>query len=45
MMRPGHARTHLTRQPHLMITLDQPYLAYAVWRGAGLDGLPRMVSR
>ncbi len=43
MMRPGLARAHMTHQPHLMITLDQPYLAYALWRGAGLDGLPRMV--
>ena len=43
-MRPGLARLHLSHQPHLMITLDQPYLAYVLWRGAGLDGLPRMVG-
>lgn len=42
MMRTGEARLHTSNQPHLMITLDRPYLAYAVWRGAGMDGLPMM---
>nr|WP_246455904.1 dimethylsulfonioproprionate lyase family protein [Sulfitobacter aestuariivivens] len=44
MVRPGEARAHESDQPHLMITLDQPYLAYVLWRGNGLEGLPRMVT-
>ncbi len=44
LLRPGEARQHLTEQPHFMATLDRPYLAYAVWRGAGIDGLPRMIA-
>ncbi|MEL6608886.1 MAG: dimethylsulfonioproprionate lyase family protein [Pseudomonadota bacterium] len=42
MMGPGQSRAHSSLQPHLMITLDRPFLAYAIWRGAGMDGLPRM---
>ena len=42
MMRPGQGRAHKSHQPHLMVTLDQPYLAYALWRGAGMEGLPKM---
>ncbi|MEL6958004.1 MAG: dimethylsulfonioproprionate lyase family protein [Pseudomonadota bacterium] len=42
MMSVGTARAHETNQPHLMITLDRPFLAYVLWRGAGLDGRPRM---
>ena len=44
LLRPGEARQHLTEQPHFMATLDRPFLAYAVWRGAGIDGLPRMIA-
>ena len=44
VLRPGDARAHTSGQPHLMLTLDQPFLAYALWRGAGMDGLPRMIS-
>lgn len=44
MLRPGEARAHASHQPHLMITLDHAYLAYALWRGDGMDGLPRMVA-
>lgn len=43
MLRPGQARAHTSHQPHLMATLDQPFLAYAIWRGAGMAGLPRMM--
>ena len=43
ILRPGQTRAHYSRQPHMMITLDQPFLAYAVWRGAGIDGLPKML--
>lgn len=42
MLRAGEARDHTTNQPHMMITLDHCYLAYILWRGAGLEGLPRM---
>ena len=42
-LKPGQARSHAANQPHMMITLDQPYLCYVLWRGAGLDGLPRMI--
>ncbi|MEM6305701.1 MAG: dimethylsulfonioproprionate lyase family protein [Pseudomonadota bacterium] len=42
MLRPGETREHSTLQPHMMITLDQCYVAYALWRGAGIEGLPRM---
>lgn len=44
MLKPGQARSHASHQPHLMVTLDQPFLAYVVWRGAGFDGLPRMIA-
>ncbi|WP_147124260.1 dimethylsulfonioproprionate lyase family protein [Shimia ponticola] len=44
MLRTGQARAHHSNQPHLMVTLDRPYLAYAVWRGAGMEGLPKMVA-
>lgn len=44
VLRPGEARSHASEQRHLMVTLDHPYLAYAVWRGPGLEGLPRMVA-
>ncbi|MEM1236961.1 MAG: dimethylsulfonioproprionate lyase family protein [Pseudomonadota bacterium] len=43
MLRPGQGRAHSSHQPHLMITLDQPFLSYVVWRGAGMDGLPKML--
>ncbi|MEO0484791.1 MAG: dimethylsulfonioproprionate lyase family protein [Pseudomonadota bacterium] len=42
VMKVGDARLHSSNQPHLMITLDRPYLAYAVWRGDGIEGLPMM---
>ncbi|MEM9438426.1 MAG: dimethylsulfonioproprionate lyase family protein [Pseudomonadota bacterium] len=44
MMRVGDARLHTSHQPHLMITLDRPYLAYALWRGEGMEGLPMMMA-
>lgn len=44
MMKVGDARLHETNQPHLMVTLDRPYLAYALWRGEGMEGLPQMVA-
>lgn len=44
ILRPGQSRGHFTNQPHMMITLDQPYLSYVLWRGAGLEGLPRMTA-
>lgn len=44
VLKPGDASAHTDHQPHLVPTLDQPYLAYAVRRGAGMDSLPRMVS-
>ena len=37
------ARVHASHQPHLMVALDQPVLAYVVWRGARFDGLTRML--
>ncbi|MEM6620118.1 MAG: dimethylsulfonioproprionate lyase family protein [Pseudomonadota bacterium] len=44
MMSPETARQHASFQPHLMITLDKPYLAYALWRGPGIAGLPAMIE-
>lgn len=44
MLRPGDHRIHASNQPHLMLTLRFPFLAYVLWRGAGLEGLPRMVA-
>ncbi|MEM8591044.1 MAG: dimethylsulfonioproprionate lyase family protein [Pseudomonadota bacterium] len=44
MLRPGQVRAHASHQPHLMVTLDQPFLAYALWRGAGIGGLPKMLA-
>lgn len=35
-VKPGEARQHESHQPHLMMTLDQPYLTYAIWRGEGM---------
>ncbi|WP_136442167.1 dimethylsulfonioproprionate lyase family protein [Pacificoceanicola onchidii] len=38
----GGTAEHACNQPHAMTTTDQPFLAYVVWRGAGLAGLPQM---
>ncbi|MEM6277739.1 MAG: dimethylsulfonioproprionate lyase family protein [Pseudomonadota bacterium] len=42
VLRPGQARAHASNEPHLMATMGQPFLTYALWRGAGMAGLPRM---
>ncbi len=42
--KPGQARAHTANQPHMMMTLDQPNLAYALWRREGMEGLPRMTT-
>lgn len=39
---PGDIRVHSSNQPHAMTTTDSPVLALALWRGAGLAGVPRM---
>lgn len=39
---PGDIRIHASNQPHAMTTTDSPILALVLWRGAGLEGLPRM---
>lgn len=44
VLRPGEARAHASNQPHFMMTLGFPFLAYVLWRGKGLEGLPSMVA-
>lgn len=44
VLKPGESRAHTANQPHMMMTLDQPYLTYALWRGDGMEGLPRMIT-
>ena len=39
---PGQTREHLSNQPHAMTTTDSPVLTLVLWRGAGLQTLPRM---
>lgn len=42
VLRAGDVRMHTSNQPHAMITEGSGVLALVLWRGAGLDGLPRM---
>ena len=44
VLRPGDDRIHSSNQRHMMVTLDKAFIAYALWKGDGMDGLPRMVS-
>lgn len=39
---PGDIRIHGSNQPHAMTTTDSPVLALVLWRGAGIEGVPRM---
>lgn len=41
---PNQTRFHASRQSHAMVTTDQPILAFVLWRGEGLNDLPRMVA-
>jgi mannose-6-phosphate isomerase-like protein (cupin superfamily) len=38
----GDTRLHGSWQKHAMTTGDEPILTFVMWRGAGLEGLPRM---
>ena len=40
----GGVRSHRAWQPHKMLTEDAPYLCYALWRGDGMAGRPRLVA-
>ncbi|MEC3862642.1 dimethylsulfonioproprionate lyase family protein [Mesobacterium sp. TK19101] len=42
VLRAGDIRIHASNQPHAMTTTDSPVLALVLWRGAGLQGAPRM---
>lgn len=42
LLRAGDTTFHAPWQPHAMTTGVQPVLALVLWRGAGIDGLPRM---
>lgn len=39
---PGDIRVHRPNQPHAMTTTDSPILALLLWRGQGIDGVPRL---
>ncbi len=39
---PNQTRLHNSWQSHAMATTDRPILTYVLWRGEGLDDLPRM---
>ncbi|MEM1301525.1 MAG: dimethylsulfonioproprionate lyase family protein [Pseudomonadota bacterium] len=39
---PGECRQHASNQRHRMMTLSQPYLTFALWRGDGLAQNARM---
>ncbi len=39
---PDETRLHSSWQSHAMTTEDQPILTFVLWRGEGLDDLPRM---
>jgi mannose-6-phosphate isomerase-like protein (cupin superfamily) len=45
VLKPGDIRVHASNQPHAMTTTDSPILALVLWRGDGIDGLPRMGRR
>lgn len=38
----GQTRFHASWQPHAMVTAEQPILTFVLWRGEGMDGLPKM---
>jgi len=38
----GETRLHLTDQPHALSMTQGPILTYVLWRGAGMDNLPKM---
>ena len=38
----GETRAHASWQSHAMDTTDQPILSFVLWRGAGMDDVPRM---
>jgi hypothetical protein len=39
---PNQTRHHNSWQSHAMTTTDQPILTFVLWRGEGMDDLPRM---
>ncbi|MFY2823783.1 dimethylsulfonioproprionate lyase family protein [Ruegeria sp. MALMAid1280] len=39
---PNKTRHHESWQSHAMTTTDQPILTFVLWRGEGMDDLPRM---
>ncbi|WP_170402997.1 dimethylsulfonioproprionate lyase family protein [Ruegeria arenilitoris] len=39
---PNQTRHHESWQSHAMTTTDQPILTFVLWRGEGMDDLPRM---
>ena len=39
---PGDTRLHTSRQRHAMTTTDSAILALALWRGAGIEGIPEI---
>lgn len=38
----GETRLHLTDQPHALSLTQGPILTYVLWRGPGMDNLPKM---
>lgn len=42
MLSVGQTRSHLSNQPHAMITGEDPILTLVLWRGPGLSGVPVM---
>ncbi|MEM9124186.1 MAG: dimethylsulfonioproprionate lyase family protein [Pseudomonadota bacterium] len=39
---PGQTRLHASWQSHAMVTRAKPILAFVLWRGKGMEDLPRM---
>ncbi|MHA7773222.1 dimethylsulfonioproprionate lyase family protein [Roseibium sp. M-1] len=42
LLKRGDTRLHGSWQKHAMTTGDEPILTFVMWRGAGLEGLPKM---
>lgn len=42
VLKRGDTRLHGSWQKHAMTTGEQPILTFVLWRGAGLEGLPKM---
>lgn len=43
-LKPGQTRHHTPWEEHGMQTLETPFFCYALWRGDGLDALPRLTQ-